>query len=181
MTMVSLQSRVRRLDNARYKGAERPRSAVNLLTMHATASGRRSKALGIISWMNGPIDPRGIRGPTGPVSYHYLIDRDGTIYRMLEPKFTAYHAGVSAWPNAPRGRESVNPRAIGVAFVNDNLTEELTALQLESAEWLCRVLMRQYNISASQVVSHREVAPGRKTDPITLDMHKWRSRLAKAA
>lgn len=168
---MSLQHRVTRLDSARHKGQARALSSVNLIVLHGTASGKGSTARGVIKWMNSQ---------PNPISYTYLIDRDGGIVRMTDPKFTAYHSGVSAWPYKPVGRESVNKRSIGIAFVTDEkLREPLTPVQLENAEWLCRVWMKQLNITAASVVSHREVSPGRKYDPVMLPMGAWRAQLSR--
>ena len=54
------------------------------------------------------------------VSAHYLIDRSGTIYRLVEEKNIAYHAGVSKMPD---GRKDVNDFSIGIEMLN---TEETT-------------------------------------------------------
>lgn len=142
---------------------------VDLIVLHATASGRLQTGLDVIRWMNGQ---------PNPISYHYLIERNGAILRMTDPNYTAYHAGVSAWPNKPVGRESVNSRSIGIAFVNDNVAEPITQAQIESADWLCRTWMQKLGIRASAIVGHKEVSPGRKTDPKMLLMSAWRARLA---
>lgn len=141
---------------------------VDLIVLHSTASSRTSTAKGVASWMNGQ---------PNPISYHYLVDRNGDILRMADPKFTAYHAGVSAYPKRPVGRESVNRRSIGISFVNDNLTELLTNEQLESGDWLCRVWMGKLGVGPEAVVGHKEVSPGRKTDPKMLNMDRWRAQL----
>lgn len=177
--MKSLQHRVIRLDNAKWHGPARDLLAVNLVVLHATASGKAQTAMSVISYMN--------RDDHGPISYHYIVDRDGSIVRMTDPKFIAYHAGDSAWPGPkralpknqkPNGGKSVNSRSVGISFVNDNVKEPLTALQLESGEWLCRTWMRQLGVAPASVIAHKECAPGRKSDPI-LDMDAWRKRLAR--
>src|SRR5579864_3414384 len=38
--------------------------------------------------------------PTAKVSAHYLIDEDGTIWRLVDERERAWHAGISSW----RGR-----------------------------------------------------------------------------
>lgn len=175
---MSLQSRVVRLDSARHHGKARDLSSVNLIVTHATASGKTETAKGVIAWMNGQ---------NAPISYHYVICRDGTIYRMCRPELTAFHAGDSAWPSPiratpqnqrPNGGKSVNARSIGIAFVNNNHAEPLTALQVESAEWLCHHWMKRLGIGPESVVTHAEVSPGRKTDPRALPGSEWRALLA---
>src|SRR5438093_2378973 len=41
---------------------------------------------------------------------HYLIARNGTIYRILDPKYWANHAGVSMW----NGLEDLSDCSIGI-------------------------------------------------------------------
>lgn len=174
----SLQDRVIRLDNAAHRGRERELSEIDMIVLHATASGKKAKARDVIAYMN--------RDDHGPISYHYLIDRDGSILRMTDPKFVAYHAGDSAWPHPavattknqkPNKGLSVNARSIGISFVNDNIKEPLTAKQLESAEWLCRTWIEKLALRLTNVRAHFEVSPGRKSDP-KLDMVAWRARLS---
>src|SRR5207249_3526944 len=41
---------------------------------------------------------------------HYLIAKDGTIYRILDPKYWANHAGVSMW----NGLQDISDYSIGI-------------------------------------------------------------------
>lgn len=175
---MSLQVRVRHLDSARHHGPVRPLSAVNLLVMHATASGKLETAQSVIAWMNGQ---------KSPISYHYVLDRTPEILRMTKPEVVAFHAGDSAWPNParatpqnprPNGGRSVNSRSIGIAFVNNNHAEPLTAYQVENGIWLCKFWMRRLGIGPESVVMHYEVSPGRKTDTRAITGPEWREMLA---
>lgn len=172
---VSFQSRVRRLDNAEDHGGKR--ATTDLIVWHCTAGDTADAAM---EWMNS-------RHATA--SYNYLIGKDGTIHRFLHPDLVAYHAGLSAWPNNGTSvgmRGSLNGRSIGVAFANDNgsdinpVDDPLTKDQVESGLWLGRTLMQLYHVPAGSNVGHREVSPGRKTDPLPriLDMGHWRRLLA---
>ena len=49
------------------------------------------------------------------LSYHYLIDRAGSIIRLVTEDRVAWHAGVSRMPTD--GREWVNSFSIGVSFI----------------------------------------------------------------
>lgn len=175
---MSLQSRVAWLDNAVHHGPQRDLDDITLIVMHATASGKTETAKSVIKWMNGQ---------HSPISYHYLIDRSGAILRMCKPEIVAYHAGDSAWPNPQRATEknqrphkgaSVNRKSIGIAWVNNNHAEPLTALQVESAEWLCHFWMKKLGIGPASVVMHYEVSPGRKTDCRAITGPEWRALLA---
>jgi N-acetylmuramoyl-L-alanine amidase len=172
---VSLQSRVTRLDNAEDHGGKR--LTTELIVWHATAGDRADSAM---EWMNSP---------HATASYHYLIDKDGTVYRFLHPDLVAYHAGVSQWPNNGTSigmRGSLNSRTLGVSFANDDGTDDnpdddpLTKAQVESGLWLGRTLMSLYAVPPGGNVGHCEVSPGRKTDPLPriLDMAHWRRLLS---
>jgi len=97
------------------------------------------------------------------VSSHYVLDLDGTAYRLVLEDRTAWHAGKSWW----RGREALNGTSIGIEIVNlhgdrhDYPPEQIAAL-VE----LCRgILMRHPAIEPRNVVGHSDIAPQRKIDP----------------
>ena len=48
------------------------------------------------------------------VSCHYLIDRRGQIFQMVEDKRVAWHAGKSKWKNF----KNLNENSIGIELVN---------------------------------------------------------------
>lgn len=181
--MRSLQSFVRRIDNARYHGGRRSPPDIDSIVMHATAG---DTVDGAVSWMN-----RTLGNAEGKASYHYLIPKKEAegIYRMCDPLVVAYHAGKSCvpgtrqWPGA-----SLNKHSLGVAFANDNGSDSnpdddaLTDWQLEAGLWLCTTMCLRFGISPARVWGHREVSPGRKTDPLPriLDMGEWRAKVAGA-
>lgn len=143
--------------------------------MHCTAGASASSSM---SWMNR-LGPSGNPLPRNQVaSYHYIIDRDGIIYRMAPVTLVAYHAGDSAFP-ADKSRalqgKSLNTRSIGIAWANLNNGEPLTEQQIESGLWLCKVWMDQAGVPLSRIVGHYEVSPGRKSDPKpAIAMSRWR-------
>lgn len=176
--LPSLQSRVVKLDNARYHGGVRV-GAVRAIVWHCTAG---DTALSAIEWMNRPNVPSG-----GKAGYHYLIDKPGTIYRHTPTHLVAYHAGASSWPAIPAQGHSLNYCTLGVSFANDNgsdanaADDALTAAQWESARWLGVTLMKAHGVPPAMNLAHREIAPGRKTDPLPriLPMDPWRAELGR--
>lgn len=100
------------------------------------------------------------------VSAHYLIDRKGVIYRLVEDKNIAYHAGVSKMPD---NRKNVNDFSIGIEIMN---TEKgsFTSAQYEAVNNLITSLKKKYPIKS--VVGHSDIAPDRKTDPWNFDWKK---------
>ncbi|NTV55315.1 MAG: N-acetylmuramoyl-L-alanine amidase [Candidatus Moranbacteria bacterium] len=97
------------------------------------------------------------------VSAHYLIDRKGTIYRLVEDHDVAYHAGVSKTPD---GRSGVNAFSIGIEVLEKD-TDSPTSAQYESLRLLIASLKSKYSIK--YVLGHSDIAPGRKTDPWGFD------------
>jgi N-acetyl-anhydromuramyl-L-alanine amidase AmpD len=152
-----------------------------LLLAHATDGYSAGSS---IDWMNKDIDPEGKKGPRGKLSYHYIIERDGIIYRMKPIRFIAYHAGDSAWPNPvhwpAKNKTSVNPYSIGIAWALKK-GERPTDLQMESGLWLFRFHMDTRQIPLSRVVGHDEVSPGRKFDPKESHINMSELRLELAA
>lgn len=100
------------------------------------------------------------------VSAHYLIDRKGTIFRLVEDKNIAYHAGVS---KVPDGRKNVNDFSLGIEMMNTE-KGQFTNAQYSAVNDLITSLKKQYKIKF--VVGHNDIAPDRKTDPWNFDWKK---------
>lgn len=100
------------------------------------------------------------------VSAHYLIDREGKIYRLVADNNIAYHAGVSKMPD---GRKDVNYFSIGIEIMNKEDTQ-FTKAQYEAVNNLVASLKKKYTIKS--VVGHGDIAPDRKTDPWNFDWKK---------
>jgi len=103
------------------------------------------------------------------VSSHYLIDRNGIIYRLVNEKNIAYHAGVSSLPD---GRVNVNSTSIGIEIIT-TLNTSPTEKQYESAAALVKDIKTRYAIK--YIKGHNEIAPERKTDPWNFDWIKFNS------
>lgn len=141
------------------------RAQVSAIVLHADASGRADSAL---DW---------IRRPENKVSYHILIDRDGTVYEVVNPDRRAWHAGVSKF----EGKPDVNQFSVGVCLSNRNDgVEPYPVAQLAAAVQVCVQLARHYNIPTSRITTHAVIAPDRKTDPRGLHLNEFRAQVAKA-
>ena len=92
------------------------------------------------------------------VSSHFLIRRDGELVQFVGCNDRAWHAGASSW----KGRERCNDFSIGIELEG---TDDLpyAAAQYTMLARLVRALRRAYPIA--DIVGHRDIAPGRKTDP----------------
>jgi hypothetical protein len=97
------------------------------------------------------------------VSAHYLIGRDGTVYRLVKEENVSYHAGVSSVPD---GRTNVNGFSIGIELVN-TLEGAYADAQYAAVKKLIADLKKRYDIK--YVLGHDDIAPGRKTDPWNFD------------
>ena len=58
-----------------------------LVVIHATTQGSVEESLETLRTANSG----------GPVSAHYLIDRDGALYQLVSEDLRAWHAGPGAW------------------------------------------------------------------------------------
>lgn len=119
---------------------------VSTVILHATAG---ASALSSISWLR----------KIG-LSYHFIIERDGTIHKLVPLSRQAFHAGVSRGPDGA----SCNRYSFGIAFANTNTGEKVTKAQEDACEWLINTLKAAYP-TLTYLTTHRLVSPGRKTDP----------------
>lgn len=151
----------------------------DMIVWHATEGDTLADA---ISWVD-----RVLQRGESPTSFHYGIAQDGAIARLVNPDLIAWHAGRSSYPGKLPADlqpwESCNARSIGIEMVTPDLpTDGLTSDQLVSGLWLAKVLQASYPTIRFHV-AHREIAPGRKTDPdpAVLPMSFWRSAIAVVA
>jgi len=125
---------------------------IDMLVLHYTGMKTASEALARL------IDP------AAKVSAHYVIDEDGTLYRLVDEDKRAWHAGQAVW----RGQTDVNSRSIGIELVNpghDFGYRAFPAAQMAALIELGRALLARHPIPARNVVGHSDVAPARKQDP----------------
>lgn len=97
------------------------------------------------------------------VTPHYMIGRDGTIYKMADEYDLAHHAGISKMAD---GRESVNHFSIGIELINSK-TDYPTNAQYIALANLIRDIKTRHQIK--YIVGHKDIAPTRKTDPWNFD------------
>ena len=105
-----------------------------------------------------------LASPESRVSCHYLIDEDGTVYRMVEEERRAWHAGKSSW----RGTRDVNSASVGIELVNPGHEfgyRPFPDEQIAALIPLVASIKDRHGISRGDVVAHSDVAPARKEDP----------------
>lgn len=102
--------------------------------------------------------------PEAKASYHYLIERDGGITQLVDPKLRAWHAGTSEF----FGISNVNDFSIGVCFSNrQDGIEPFQQKALDTGVELLVPLMKEHGIGLECVTAHECIARplGRKSDP----------------
>mgnify|MGYP000268212923 FL=1 len=102
--------------------------------------------------------------PKSKVSCHYFIDEIGNITKIVPEKFSAWHAGKSAWKNF----KFLNKFSIGIELVNpghDFGYRKFSKKQIHSLIKISKKLITKYNIIDSNIVGHSDIAPSRKKDP----------------
>lgn len=94
------------------------------------------------------------------VSAHVVIRRDGSVTQYVPFTQRAWHAGISEF----QGRQHCNDFSIGIELEG---TDEVPyeERQYQQLAKLVHQLQRCYDIPATHIVGHDEIAPGRKTDP----------------
>jgi N-acetylmuramoyl-L-alanine amidase len=105
-----------------------------------------------------------LTSPDAKVSSHYLIDEDGTIYRLVDESKRAWHAGKSRW----RGIADVNSASVGIEIVNPGHEFGYRLFpdeQMASVIPLVADIKERHGIGRGDVVGHSDVAPSRKEDP----------------
>ncbi|WP_292010284.1 N-acetylmuramoyl-L-alanine amidase [Chryseobacterium sp.] len=106
------------------------------------------------------------------VSSHYLVNNmgDNEIYQLVDENKRAYHAGISSW----RNDKNLNDTSIGIEIVNTGYTTDATGKrifapfsdeQVRKVAALAKDIVVRYQIPATNVLAHADIAPTRKQDP----------------
>jgi len=98
------------------------------------------------------------------VSAHYLITREGVVYRLVDEKHVSWHSGTSQMPDGRKIRDSVNDFSIGIELEGGDWIE-FTNDQYECLIKLLKSIVIKYNVGQDFILGHCDVAPGRKQDP----------------
>lgn len=89
-------------------------------------------------------------------SVHYILDKDGTIYYIVDENLQAEHAG---------DLKGFNAQSIGIEIVNTG-SEQFTDAQYTSLNSLLRDITRRYNFpyDDAHIIAHYQTAQGVKDD-----------------
>lgn len=112
-----------------------------------------------------PYNPQGVYDTFKKynVTPHYMIGRNGTIYKLADENVLAHHAGVSKMAD---GRESVNHFSIGIELINSKIDYPTHAQYVALANLIKDIKTRH---KIKYIVGHKDIAPTRKTDPWNFD------------
>jgi N-acetylmuramoyl-L-alanine amidase len=151
---------------------------IDAVTLHADAS-PSAKASANWCCVPAPKNPK-------PVSYHNIIERDGTVFRLVDARQRAWHAGKSSL----LGRVDVNDFSIGLCFSNRNDgKEKFTDLQYSVGAAIIAQWMSDFpKISIERIHTHARIreewlighpaSADVKTDPLGFDMTRFRTLVA---
>ena len=127
-------------------------TSINYIVLHYTAMKDYKEALNHLCDKNNK------------VSSHFLINKSGDIFYLVNIVNRAWHAGVSHW----KGVDNLNDRSIGIELENPGHEFgyiPFSRKQMSSLVFLCKKIKNKYNIKADWVLGHSDISPGRKLDP----------------
>ena len=102
--------------------------------------------------------------PEAKVSAHYVVDEDGTTYRLVDEAERAWHAGNAYWA----GTRDINAHSIGIEIVNPGHEfgyRPFQQVQMLAVLELAKDIVTRHRIAPARVLGHSDVAPLRKEDP----------------
>jgi hypothetical protein len=95
-------------------------------------------------------------------SYHYMIDRFGRVFRVVEESDIANHAGNSIWADDRNTFVNLNASFLGVAFETQSKAggerPTATPAQIRSGQMLAEMLRAKYHIPKTACVTHAQVS-----------------------
>ncbi len=95
------------------------------------------------------------------VSAHLLIRRDGEVIQYVPFHRRAWHAGESHY----RGRAGCNDFSVGIELEGTD-RQPFEGVQYQMLAEVTVALLECYEtLSKERIVGHKDIAPGRKTDP----------------
>jgi len=97
------------------------------------------------------------------LSAHYIIGPTGGIYRCVDEKKRAWHAGVASWRGIDK---DLNSHSIGIEVCHPTLGQHsFHKGQMHNLITLCQDIITRHNIKPEMIVGHSDIAPTRKPDP----------------
>jgi hypothetical protein len=95
-------------------------------------------------------------------AYHYVIDRFGRVFRIVEESDAANHAGKSTWADEKWAYIGLNDSFLAISFETQTRPGDeapiVSQAQLDSGRMLTRMLRARYSIAATNCVTHAQVS-----------------------
>lgn len=95
--------------------------------------------------------------------YHYVIDRFGRVWRIVQESDVAWHAGKSVWADASGIYVNLNESFLGISFEgrtqsDGTAADTATEPQIHAARLLTDMLRAKYRIPAANCATHAQVS-----------------------
>ena len=135
-----------------FSQAKRAKKQIKFIIFHYTGMKKESSAINRLTKIQSE------------VSSHYFIKNNGEIITLVPDLYIAWHAGRSSWKNY----DFLNKNSIGVEINNPGHQfsyKKFSPKQINSVIKLSKYLIKRYNIKATNILGHSDVAPTRKKDP----------------
>ena len=147
---------------------------VQFIVLHSTETKRVADAERIIdSWNN-----RGDNGKRHNPGTQFVVDRDGKIYTTASPDKATIHL------NDRISRQGIkNQNSVGIEIVRTG-EQQYTYAQKMALTRLVSYLQDRYHIRDSRIVTHGQVQPATRRDPVGFDVsgfHKNRRQFRQNA
>ena len=92
-------------------------------------------------------------------------DKDDPVFALVPEGKRAWHAGDSEWKNS----KNLNDSSLGIEIVNDGDVSgqfvPYKSFQIKNVAVLVKYLAEKYDIPATNIIGHSDIAPQRKSDP----------------
>ena len=93
------------------------------------------------------------------LSYHYIVERDGRMFKCVPISSRAFHAGVSVGKYGG----DVNSQTVGISFANDGVGETYPLAQVQAAHELLDGILSVHGeiewISTHRLITSRKIDP----------------------
>lgn len=155
----------RRHVNARFE--KTVRTSTRYIIVHTSEGGLESTLHSVLNGRCASTD-RTLGGHA-----HFVIARDGRVFRTLDLRLKANHAGLSMW----NGEDDLNESSVGIELVAYHYAD-ITDSQYAALGRLVKQLQKTYRLDDRAVLTHSQVAYG-KPNQWFKDNHRGRKRCAQ--
>lgn len=139
---------------------------VNFIVLHSTETAQPADARRVInSWNN-----RGDHGRIHHPGSQFVVDRDGKIYSTCNPDKATIHVNDRLAHHGVK-----NDNAVGIEIVHAG-HQQYTFAQKTSVMRLVTYLQDHYHVAENHIVTHGQIQPATRTDPVRFDITGFNER-----